>query len=129
MHSLEKNREILQVLQTASPKLRKAIIENADDKVICVLVEIINNLLSGNIPLSTANKIKLRRWKTTFRKLCQTCINKKGVKIKPAREQLIQTGGALPFLIPLLAPIIAKAALGGIAAAASGAITKKIIEG
>lgn len=50
---------------------------------------------------------------------------KKCKSMKKARQRLIQQGGFLPALLPLLG-LIGKAALGGIAAAGAGTIVRKL---
>jgi len=127
MKHLEKHSPILEVLQKASPKLRKAILEQCDSQVICVLSEIILNLLNGHINLSSKQKQKLKKYKNKFRELASQCNQSKRINKKTARKLLIQTGGAFPLLLGLLGPIIAKAALGGAVAAGTGIATKKIL--
>ena len=43
---------VLQVLQSAKPNLRKAILAAADKSIIFAICEICDNLLLGNIPLT-----------------------------------------------------------------------------
>lgn len=129
MHNISKQKHILEVLKTAQPKLRKLILQNCDSKVICALVEIIHNLLNGNIPLSKNQKKKLKKYKKQFRFLSKKCIQKnKNINTKKARKTVVQTGGALPFLLPLIIPLIAKAALAGAVSAGVGVATKKILD-
>jgi len=128
MNNIRKNRPLLEALKTANPKLRTAILQNSDDKLVCVLVEIISNLLQGHINMNPHQKKKLEKYKNQFRKMVSCCAKHNTVINKrKARKMLIQSGGALPFLIPLLAPLIAKAALGGVVAASAGVATKKIL--
>lgn len=127
MKHIEKHSHLLDVLQKASPKLRKAILEQCDNQVICVLSEIILNLLNGQFNLTTKQKQKLSKYKKYFRALAKQCNRSKHINKKNARKLLIQTGGAFPLLLGLLAPLIAKAALGGVVAAGTGVVTKKIL--
>jgi hypothetical protein len=128
MNNIKKHQPILQVLQSANPKLRKAIIKNADDKTICTLVEIVTNLLNGNIPLKSHQRSQLLKFKNSLRKVKACCSkHNKVINKGKARKLLNQSGGALPFLIPLLLPLIAKALLGGVVAAGAGVATKKIL--
>jgi hypothetical protein len=128
MKHILKNKNLLEVLKDATPKLRKVILQNADHGVICSLVEIIVNLLEGRIKISPLQKKKLVRYKQQLRQISRSCVkHNKVINKKKARKLVIQSGGALPFLIPLLAPLIAKAALGGIVAATTGAITNKVL--
>lgn len=130
MKNILRHKEILSVLKSANPKLRSAIIANADCDLIKTLIEIIVNLLDGNLPLSNKQKKKLGVYKRKLRRLYRECYNKKSHKVKKvprARKLVIQSGGALPFLIPLLAPLIAKAALTGAVGATAGYAVKKIL--
>lgn len=127
MEKLSKYNHILQVLKTANPKLRKSILQNSSNDVICILVEIIVNLLQGNININPNQKKNLIKFKNKFRIIKQQCTHKNRINKQKVRNKLVQTGGALPFLIPLIAPLIAKAALGGIVAAGAGAATNKIL--
>lgn len=128
MNNVKREKAILKVLQSASPKLRKAILSNANDKTICTLVEVVSNLLKGNIPMKPHQRKQLLKYKNKLRKLTKCCSkhNKVINKLK-ARKLLNQSGGALPFLIPLLLPLIAKAALSGAIAAGTGIATKKLL--
>ncbi|KAK3931294.1 Twinkle protein, mitochondrial [Frankliniella fusca] len=50
------HKAVLQVLQSAKPKLRKAILDNSDRALIYAICEICDNLLRGNIPISESHK-------------------------------------------------------------------------
>ncbi|KAK3918939.1 Putative uncharacterized transposon-derived protein, partial [Frankliniella fusca] len=50
------HKAVLQVLQSAKPKLRKVILENSDRALIYAICEICDNLLRGNIPISESHK-------------------------------------------------------------------------
>lgn len=128
MQNISKQQSFLEVLRTAKPKLRKLLLQNCDDKVICALVEIIHNLLQGHIQLSPNQKKKIQKYKKLFRQLSQKCVKKKNINRKKARKVIVQSGGALPFLIPLILPLIAKAALAGAVSTGVGIATKKILD-
>ena len=106
---VEKHLKTLEVLETAKPKLRKGILENADTDLIRCLCECCLNILKGNIELTPAEKRKLLRHKTPIRYLCS-----RNIPISQKREILIQKGGFLPAL---LGPII------GIVSSLLGSIT------
>lgn len=128
MQHIAKHKSILKVLKSAHPKLRKLILRNCDNNVICALVEIIHNLLQGRIQVSPKIKKKLSKYKKQFRLINQKCIRKnKHINKKKARKIIVQTGGALPFLLPLIIPLIAKAALAGVVSTGVGIATKKIL--
>lgn len=127
MNRLNEYKDLLEVLRTANPQLRRVILQKADNKFIQTLADVIINLLRGNIPLSPNQKLKLKKFKSTFRAIETNFTKKKPININRGRRLVIQTGGVLPAIIGLIAPIIAKAALGGVAATGAGILTKKII--
>ena len=131
MNNIAKHKSILQVLRDSSPRLRKSILQNCNAKVICVLIEIIHNLLNGNIPINANQLKRLSKYKGKFRKLSKLCSDnklKKSINTQESRKAIIQTGGALPFLIAPLIALIAKAAVGGAVSAGTGYVAKKIID-
>ena len=62
---------VQQALKTASPKLRKAFLKNADRELILSIVDCALNVLNGNCKLSDCNKRKLAKFKTVLRALCK----------------------------------------------------------
>ena len=124
MQHLEEHRFMFEVLKTASPKLRKAILKESDHELICVLAEIIVNLMEGNIKVSPQLKQKLSPYKNLFRKIRRQCAHPNKKKL---RKSIIQVGGFLPFLLPLI-PLIAKAALAGAVSTGVGLAVKKIAD-
>lgn len=128
MKNIHKHKAILEVLEKADPKFRTQLLKNAPDSVICILVEIIHNVLQGHIKISPHQKKHLSKFRTSLRKLTKDCItrHKRVVKSK-ARKSINQVGGALPFLIPLIAPLIAKAALSGAIATGTGLAVQKLV--
>ena len=129
-YKLDKYLPHLEVLKSSKPKLSKAIINNADPNFIKGLVEGLMNILHGRTKLSDQKLKQLKHYKNYLRNIDKQCCSKKEpikIKHKKARKLLVQKGGVFPFLIPLLAPIIAKAALGGAVAATTGVVTKKIL--
>jgi len=129
MKHFEKYRYMLEVLKEANPQLRKAILKNSDDGLICILAEIIMNLVDGHLQTSPKQIKQFRPYKNTLRSIHRHCSSSKKVSKKKLRRSVVQVGGALPFLIPLLIPLIAKAALAGAVSTGVGVATKKIISG
>lgn len=76
-------------------KKRKLILKSFDNCVITAIAEISSNCLSGNVPLSTCNYKKLRKYKTILRQLA-----KKNISISKKKNIIIQKGGFLNILIP-----------------------------
>ena len=107
---VQKHLKTLEVLESAKPKLRKGILENADSDLIRCICECCLNILSGNIELTPEEKRRLFHHKTLIRKLCS-----KNLPVEERRDILIQKGGFLPAL---LGPII------GIVSSLLGSIAK-----
>ena len=78
-------------------KKRRDIITKCDNDLTCSLSECFHNVLKGNVPLTPAQKVKLRRHKHNLRKL-----STKKTSIK-ARKNILQRGG---FLGTLITPIL-----------------------
>ena len=93
---LKKHANDLLYLQKARPCISKQIIAKADRSLIECLCECADNILKGNVPLTTPQKEKLRKNKTGLRELA-----KKSVSLKKKKD-ILQKGG---FLGSLLAPI------------------------
>jgi hypothetical protein len=109
-NTLKKNKDLLVALSSCKPKIRKAILQNADKDLIDAICQCVFNLLDGNINLSNTEKIKLSQYKRKLRKI----IEKSNFKTK--KKILIQKGGFLQFLIP--------AAITGISEIISSLISK-----
>ena len=93
---LKKHAACLHMLATANPTMRNAVLKNADQPLIHCLCECAHNVLKGNVPLTPAQKTKLKRYSQHLRDL----VDKK----KNNKKKILQTGGFLPAL---LAPIAA----------------------
>lgn len=102
MSCLRKDRALLKVLIHATPKERKGLLKVCDLSTIRTVCECIYNVLRGNVPLSEKTKQKLRRHKTTLRRIVKRgeCWNKK-------RKYLVQKGGGI--IIPLLLSTVLQA--------------------
>lgn len=77
-----------------TPKLQSAIMRHCDVNVIKALSEISLNTLKGNLKVSVKTKAKLKKYKTTLRKMA--CSK---TKTSAKRNILVQKGGFLPTLI------------------------------
>lgn len=96
------HKPLLEVLKTAKPKLRKAILENSEKSLIFAVCEICDNLLAGNIPLTATQKAQLKRYRTHFRRLAQ---RGEGWQVK--KKYLTQKGGTfLPLLLSAVASVL-----------------------
>ena len=100
---------MLLALASAKPRVRNLILKSLDSATIKILAQIAANLLHGNIPLDSQQQVKLKK----FRRLLAILRNKY-TSVEHKRQALIQQGGFLPFLIPIISSI-AGAILGRVA--------------
>ena len=96
MKRLQKHANILKVLAKAKPSLQKAIISAGDKGLVDTLCDCAQNILRGNVPLTSRQKNCLRRHKHLLRSLTE----RQSVQKK---KQILQRGG---FLAGLLAPVL-----------------------
>ncbi len=66
---LKKNIELLKILKKAKPKQRKLLLEAAENGLIYCLCECIDNVLRGNVKLSSVRKRELGKHKDVLRKI------------------------------------------------------------
>jgi hypothetical protein len=120
MKRLEKYSALLNAVQTADPKTRVGILRSAPDEFIKTLLEVVLNVLAGNVHCQGNQLKRVKRYKSHLREVSHCRHN-----IKQARKKLIQRGGFLPLILPLLG-IIGKGILGAAAGAAAHATINKI---
>lgn len=113
---LAKHFTLLKLLSKAKPRQCRSIVSCANKDQIGCLCECVLNVLSGNVPIDNARRLKLRKYKGKFRKILD-----KRTNLSKKRKLLEQSGGFLPML---LAPIIGLAG-SLIGDAISGAINKR----
>lgn len=123
------HRELCTVCRFSTAKSRRVAFKNRE--LVKAIIDIVHNVLNGNIKVK--NKAKLSKYKHNLR-----YINKRSNTIAAKQKYLVQKGGFLPFLAPLIpllvkaatvaAPLIAKGAVLGAAGTGAGAIVSKIIE-
>ena len=101
---MKKHALCLQLLtDTRNAKLRKAILEHADPEFIRALCECAQNILRGNVKMTSHEKSRLRKYRSKLHLLA----GKRGLSVKQKRRKLQQTGGFLPALLaPLAASIV-----------------------
>jgi hypothetical protein len=99
--SVESQIALLQVLKSAPPKLKKAILKNCDEKLLDALSEICFNYLKGNVKCKDNHLKNLKKFKSTVRKLGRSDKRK-----SDRRKILLQSGGG--FITALLAPVVAE---------------------
>lgn len=102
------HKDLLRVLHRARPSLRKAILKHADKTLVYSICELCDNTLSGNVPLSSSQKQKLKKHKTILKRLA-----KRGESWVAKKRALAQKGGSfLPLLLSVLAPTLGKLIFG-----------------
>lgn len=89
------NFNCLQVLATAAPKLRKAILKNSNKSLIDAISECCKNVLKGKRGDESSIK-HLRRYRNHIRVVA----NKK-IPVKKRKSIINQHGGFLQYLLPL----------------------------
>ena len=98
---LAKHGDILSVLSKASPPMRKQIIKTASKDVIDTVCECCLNVLKGTIPLSPHQKKCLAKHRHVLRQMVQ-----KKIPVRQKKKMLVQRGGFLQFLGPMLTGIV-----------------------
>jgi hypothetical protein len=91
------------VARVKNEKLRKKILKamTCDDHIYRALHELVNNTIKGTIPLTSAQKAKLRRQ----RKFIQS-ISCKKASSKQRKEVIVQSGGYLSVIYPIVASLL-----------------------
>src|SRR5215469_3030864 len=98
MKRIKSNYHALQILKTANPKLRKAIIANCKKDLVNIINECALNLLRGTVKLTDCQKRKLRKHRAILRRLAD-----KHVSLSAKKQAIVQRGG---FLLPLLSAVL-----------------------
>jgi len=98
MKRIRSNYHHIQVLKTAKPQLRKAIIKNCNNELVKSISECVLNVLRNNLQLTACQKKRLQKFKGSLRALAD-----KRVSISSKKRLLNQRGG---FLVPLLSAIL-----------------------
>ena len=96
MNNIIKQKNLLKELSKSKSSYKKIILEKADSKLIQAICESAFNILEGNVPLSSKNKQDLSKHKNLLRKLVQKS------SLKEKKKLLVQSGGALPAILPLV---------------------------
>lgn len=95
-----RHREFLRLLCKCSPPVRKALLKNTSKDQLILLVEIVTNLLLGNVKISKATKSSLKKYKTDLRKLANiTCC-------LDTKRKIIQKGSGA-FIVPIISSLLA----------------------
>ena len=103
--SSSESQDLLMVLSHCKPKIRSAILKNYENDLIHIICDCVYNVVKGNVAGLTQEIVnKLTCHKKSLIKLTER------VLIKEKKKILVHKGGGfLPFLLPLVAPLKAKA--------------------
>ena len=100
--NITKVKTTLLLLAQSTPSAMKKILKDASGKVIRAICEIALNCLNGAVPLTRAQKARLKRFKKPMRDL-----NAPGRSLLDKR-QLAQRGGFLSTLLGVALPLVIK---------------------
>ena len=99
---LKQHLPLLRQMLRWKAKSRKAVLRNADRDLVCVICELIQNVMQGNVKLPPKQLAKLRRHRHVLRKIVD-----KRTGITSKRTLLAQKGGGLlSVLVPTVAALI-----------------------
>ena len=101
VHKCQKALEALEKVKDCKHK-RNHIIDVAGKELVHCICDCVLNVLNGNIPISEEEKKRLKRHKYSLREL----VKKKTSDKK--RKHLIQEGGFLGAIIPILGGLFSK---------------------
>lgn len=119
---IKKHGAMVLAIAKAPKKYRTKLIKDAPNHVIKCICECCHNLLKGNVILTSDQKRKLYPKREHLRQLAS-----KSISVKNKKKIINQTGGLLPFLLPLL-PLIGKAVLGGAVGAGARAGIRALVK-
>ena len=102
---IKKHGSKVMAMMQATPQTRKKLVKDSPSEVINCVSECCQNVLKGNVHLSSAQKKKLYPNRQHLRRLASKSIS------------LNQKGGFLSLLAPALLPLLGKAVIGGIGGA------------
>lgn len=97
---LNRNKEALLALQSATSSLRKIMLQNAKRDLVLALVEIAENIIKGNVKLTSVQLNGLKRKK----KHVSVLVDPK--RTENEKRKALQVGGFLPLLIGPIASLL-----------------------
>lgn len=95
--NVNKSRWFLLLLTTASEAQGKALLHSIEVNQVDAISEIVHNLLQGNIKLSNALKVKLKKSKSTIRR-----VGSRQVSFNSRRTAIIKNKGLFITLLKAL---------------------------
>lgn len=87
----------LQRLAKADPRVRRQLLHRGSSDLVKAICECARNVLAGNVPLNTGQKLRLKKYRKPLREI----VKKKTPLYK--KKIIIQRGG---FLSALIGPLI-----------------------
>ena len=126
MKNIINQKHFIHTLKDSNSAVRKVLLKNATSEQRKAIMEIIVNILNGNVPLTSKQKNALSKHKNKLRNLCASCYKNK--VINKRKIPVEQVGGALPFLIAPILALLGKAAAAGAVSAGASFVTEKVID-
>ena len=109
---IKKHGSMVMAMMQATPQTRKKLVKDSPSEVINCVSECCQNVLKGNVHLSSVQKKKLYPNRQHLRRLAS-----KSISVKKKKHILNQKGVFLSLLAPALLPLLGKAVIGGIGGA------------
>ena len=100
MDCLKRNASTLKLLHGAKPSFQKAVLEKSKDDLVKCVCDISLNVLKGTAPISTQNKKRLSRHKSSLHKLIDRKLSLK------KKRKVIQSNGFLSALLATAIPVL-----------------------
>jgi hypothetical protein len=97
---LKSHQHFLELVRTAHPKQRKALLETISDKQLDAVCSCAHNLLRGNIPLTAAQRRKLSVHKNPIRTLADKSVSRQAKKKILNQRGGFFLGGILKAILP-----------------------------
>lgn len=100
MTSVKKHRDFLRYLHTSPPRQSRIIVRNATPGELKALCYICKRILRGDVVVPRQKSRGIKRFGQRLRALV-------GSKSTNKQRQILQSGGFLPFLLPVLGTVVA----------------------
>lgn len=101
---------MLLALASAKPQVRTLILNSLDKGTIRIISQLVANILHGNIPLDRNQRRNIRKYRRVF-----AFLRDKYTPTEVKRRALVQQGGFLPILLPIISSL-------------AGAVLSKVIQ-
>ncbi len=96
MERIKNNLDLLKKLSNCNKSQRKYILQKGKKELIFSICECVLNFINGNLKTDDETFEKLKKYKSTLRKLLEKS------SLKKKKELLVQKGGFLQILLPSL---------------------------